>query len=167
MDKTLLHNHDSLHINHIQELNKKLRNQKKSRKDLYSNLSYQQRVDIANQYPQIYSFWQVLIARCYNTKHFQYKYWGGSGFFVIDGWRYDKLIGFINFIIDIGTLDYRHYALRVVETKKRIDSNAVYWVSRMSGSTSLSDAEIQSMKNNSYTESERIIMEVPGFDMIN
>ena len=66
----------------------------------YSKIKYSKEIN----YRRIYRSWYYMLYRCYNSKHPQYKDYGGRGIIVCDEWH--EFIPFYNWSLLNGYSDY-------------------------------------------------------------
>lgn len=130
----------------VVQLKTKLLKEKPARISLYKDMSYEDLVTITREHSDFYNFYRIMLRRCYDENHFQYRHWGRRGVGIKTDWRYNKLIGFKNFIIDVGVMDYRNFSLTMNPEAHLMNEQTVYWEMRFSKHNGLTDNEREKIK---------------------
>lgn len=76
-----------------------------------------------DKYPKEYNAWRDMTARCSDTAHKSYSYYGGRGITVCLEWKLD----FLNFLGDMGQSPYTNLSLERIDNMKGYSKDNCKW----------------------------------------
>lgn len=68
---------------------------------------------------ELYTTWRMMNYRCFSEVHGSFATYGGAGITVCERWRWDNVLGFVNFVNDMGERPEKH-------TLDREDPDGIY-----------------------------------------
>jgi len=139
-------------------LREELRSGWRKRNKEWKNNTYDERLALKEANPRMYTFYDSILRKCYDRKHFQWMQWGKLGIQVDESWRYDQLVGWNNFCIDVGILDYDNFRLASLgnNVMNQFNKSTVVWERRFDAKNAVSPEEQKLIDSDNQHDSNNV-----------